>query len=206
MLVHHRSGNGEMQRRRPAIIERLWIKFCFDRWGVINNPQMRAARERAKIAWMLWRRWMMQEFGWIALHDSIDIVDAQLAFVDQESICWWFAFEKRDCSFDSPNSADEGTDQQRDDTEMRDEKRQMMFAPGPTRERGTRKICPEQNEPEIEPRGPVDVRARNLCIETGLVERTRDRGDDDYRKQHDREFQRCEEFKDRIVLPGGTLG
>src|SRR6266511_1873981 len=61
MLVHHRGCNGEMQRRRSAVIQWLWIELCFDRWGVINNPQMRTAREEAKVAWMLWRRRMMQK-------------------------------------------------------------------------------------------------------------------------------------------------
>src|SRR6266496_1577668 len=121
-------------------------------------------------------------------------------------ICWRFAFEKRDCSFDSPNSADEGSDQQRNDTEMRDEKREMMFAPGPTRERGTGKVCPEQNKPEIEPRGSVNIGARNLRIETRLVERPCDRSDDDHREQYDREFKRCKKFEDRIALPDGLLG
>src|SRR4030095_6445205 len=122
-----RGGNGEMQRRRSAVIQCLWVELCFDRWGVINNLQMRAACEQAQVAWMLWRRRMMQKLGGIAFYESIDIVDAQLAFIDQEPICWRFAFEKRDCSFNSPNSADEGSDQQRDDTEMRDEKCEMMF-------------------------------------------------------------------------------
>jgi len=110
-----------MQRWRSAVVHWLWVELCFDRRGVVNNSQMRAARERAKVAWVLCRRRMMQKLGGIAFYDSIDIVDAQLAFVDQEPICRWFAFEKRDCSFDSPNSADEGSDQQRDDTQMRDE-------------------------------------------------------------------------------------
>src|SRR5438874_4151834 len=167
---------------------------------------MPAARERTKVAWMLWRRRMMQELSGIAFYDSIDIVDAQLAFIDQEPTCWRFAFEKRDGSFDSPNSADKGSDQQRDDTEMRDKKREMMFAPGPTRQRGTGKVCPEQNKPEIEPGRSVNVGARNFRIETRLIECTCYRGDNDHRKQDDREFKRCEEFEDWVALPGGLLG
>ena len=170
MLVHHRGGNGEMQRRRSAVIQRLWVELSFDRRGVIDNLQMRAAREQAKVARML-RRWrMMQKLSGIAFYDPIDIVDAQLAFIDQEPIRWRFAFEKRDGSFDPPDSADERSDQQRNDTEMRDEKCEMMFAPGPTRERGTGKVCPEQNKPEIEPGRPVNVGARNFRIETRLIE------------------------------------
>src|SRR5262249_46475853 len=118
MLVHHGGGNGEMQRRRSAVIRWLWVELCFERWGVINNSQLRTAREQAKLAWTLWRWGMMQKLGGIAFYNSIDIVDAQLAFIDQEPIRWWFAFEKRDCSFDSPNSADKGSDQQGDDTKM----------------------------------------------------------------------------------------
>src|SRR4030095_11089342 len=205
MLVHHRGGNGEMQRWRSTVVQWLWVELCFDRWGVINNSQLRAAREQTKVAWMLCRRRMMQKLDGIAFYDSIHIVDAQLAFVDQESICWRFAFEKRDCSFDSPNSADKRSDPQRDDTEMCDEKREMMFAPGPTRERGTGKVCSEQNKPKIEPRRSVNVGARNLRIETRLIECPRYRGDDDHRQQDDREFKRCEELEDRIALPSGLL-
>ncbi len=101
---------------------------------------MRAAGEKAKIARML-RRWrMMQEFSRITFHDSIDIVHTKLALIDQKPIGWRFAFKKRDCSFDSPNPADERADQQRDDAEMSDEERKMMFAPRPARERGTGKV------------------------------------------------------------------
>src|SRR6478672_2656054 len=104
---------------------------------------MRAAGEAAKIARMLWRRRMMQKFCRITFNDSIDIVHTKLALIDQKPIRWRFAFEKRDCSFDSQNSADERADQQRDNAEMRDEKGKMMLAPWPARQRGTSKVRPE---------------------------------------------------------------
>src|ERR1700730_18486238 len=110
MLVHHRGGNGEMQCRRSAVIQWLWVELCVDRWGVINNPQMCATREETKVAWMLWCRRMMQKLRWIAFYDSIHIVRAQLAFIDQDPTGWRFAFEERDGSFDSPNSDDKGSD------------------------------------------------------------------------------------------------
>src|SRR4029453_8100473 len=137
MLIAHGGVNGEVQRGCPAVVQWVWVGLCFDCRGVIDNPQMRAAREWAKVAWMLRGRRMMQKLRRISFYNSIDIVDPQLAFVHQKPICRWFALEKRDCSFDSPNSADERSDQQCDDTEMRDEKCQMMFAPGPTGESGT---------------------------------------------------------------------
>src|SRR6478672_830342 len=104
---------------------------------------MRAAGEQSKIARAVRRRRMMQEFCRITLHDSIDIVHTKLALIDQKPIGWRFAFEKRDCSFDSQNSADERADQQRDNAEMRDEKGKMMLAPRPARQRGTGKVRPE---------------------------------------------------------------
>src|SRR5438045_2522440 len=167
---------------------------------------MPSACEQPKVAWLLWCRRMMQKLRGIAFYDPVDIVDSQLALINQEPTCWRFAFEKCDGSFDSPNSADKGSDQQRDDTEMRDKKREMMFAPGPTRERGTGKICPEQNKPEIEPGRSVNVGARNFRIETRLIECTCYRRDNDHRQQDDCEFKRCEEFENRIALPGGLLG
>src|SRR6266513_453340 len=121
---------------------------------------MRPAGQQAKVAWVL------QEFRGIAFYDSINVVHAKLTLIDQKAIRWRFAFEERDCSFDSPNSADERADQQGDDAEVRDEKSQMMFAPGPARQRGTRKVRPEQHEPEIEPWRAVNVGARNFRVET----------------------------------------
>ena len=37
MLVHDRSCNCEMQRRRAVLAHLLWIELCFDRWRVIDN-------------------------------------------------------------------------------------------------------------------------------------------------------------------------
>ena len=68
------------------------------------------------------------------------------------------------------------------------------------------KVRAEQNKPEIEPGRSVNVGARNFRIETRLIECTCYGGDNDYRKQDHRELKRCEEFEDRIALPGGLLG
>src|SRR5258708_6386147 len=119
---------------------------------------------------MLWRRRMMQKFGGESLHNSIHIVHAKLALIDQEPISWRFAFEERHGSFNSPNSPNKRSDQQRDDTEMRDKKREVMFAPGPTRERRASKVCPKQDKPDIEPRSPVITRARHFRTEDRLVD------------------------------------
>src|SRR5438093_13705182 len=105
---------------------------------------MRAAGEQSKIARTLWRRRMMQKFGWIAFHDSIDIVHTKLTLIDQEPVRRRVAFEKGDCSFDSPNSAVERADQQCDDADVRDEEGKMIFAPRPVRLRGTSKVRLEQ--------------------------------------------------------------
>src|SRR5439155_930037 len=76
---------------------------------------------------MLRRRRMMQKFRGIAFHDSIDIVYTKLALIHEEPISWRFTFEKRYGPFDSPNPAEERSDQQRDNTEMRDEKREVRL-------------------------------------------------------------------------------
>src|SRR5438034_11232981 len=152
-LIHHCSRNCEMQRRparrsfsgggRAPFARRRWIELPLDRRRVIDNLQMRSAGELSKVAWMVWRWRMMQEFSRIAFHDSINIVNAQLAFVNQKPVRWRFAFEERDCPFDSPNPADERSDQQRDDAEMSNDKCKMMFAPVRARERGTGKVRSE---------------------------------------------------------------
>src|SRR5439155_6034898 len=166
---------------------------------------MRAAGEEPKIARTLWRRRMMQKFGWITFHDSIDIVHAKLALIDKEPVRWRIVFEDRDCSFDSPNSADERADQQCDDAEMRDEEGKMMFAPRPARQRGTGKVRPEQNQPDIEPRRAIDVSARHFCVETRFVNRSRNRRDDHHREQNHRELQRRKKFENRVALPRRLL-
>ena len=74
---------------------------------------------------------MMQKFRGISFHDPIHIMDAQLMLIYQQAIRRRLAFEKSDGSFGSPNTTDERSNQQRDDTEMRDQKCEMMFAPGP---------------------------------------------------------------------------
>ena len=86
MLVHHRGRNCEMQRRPARQLSELRslygvrIQLPLDRRRVIDNLQMRAAGEQSKVARMLWRWRMMQEFSRITFHDSINIVHAKLAF------------------------------------------------------------------------------------------------------------------------------
>src|SRR5207244_11563132 len=112
---------------------------------------------------------MMQKFGGESFHDPIHIVHAKLAFIDEEPISWRFAFEERHGSFDSPNSPNKRSDQQRDDTEMRDQKCEVMFAPRQTRERRARKVCPEQDKPDIERRSPVNISACHFRSETRFL-------------------------------------
>ena len=149
---------------------------------------------------------MMQKFGGESFHNSIHVVHAKLALIDQEPISWRFAFEERHGSFDSPNSPNKRSDQQCDDAEMRDEKREVMFAPGPTRERRASKVCPEQDKPDVEPRSAVNISARHFRVETRLIERPRDCGNDQHRQQDNGELKRCKKFEERISLPSGMLG
>ena len=88
---------------------------------------------------------------------------------------------------------------------MRYEKCEMMFAPRPTRERGTGKVCSKQKKPKIEPRGPVNIGARNVRIEARFIERAGDCGDDDYGEQDDGELKRREKFEDRVALPSEPI-
>jgi hypothetical protein len=106
---------------------------------------MRAAREKAKVPRTLRMRRMMQKFRRKSFHDSIDIVHAKLALIDKETIGWRFGFEECDRAFDSPNPADERPDQQGDNAEMRNQKRKMMFAPGPTGKRRDCQVRAEKN-------------------------------------------------------------
>src|SRR5438067_1382876 len=110
-ILHSKIGpviiDFECERRtgdRAVVAE-----ICFDCWSVINDLQMPSACEQPKVAWLLWCRGMMQKLRGIAFYDPVDIVDSQLALINQEPTCWRFAFEKRDGSFDSPNSADKGS-------------------------------------------------------------------------------------------------
>ena len=144
---------------------------------------------------------MMDEFGRITFDDSIGVADAKLMLIDQQPVGRRFAFEKRDRSFDSPNAADERAREQRDDAEMRDEKGDVMFFPGPAGKRRDREIRREKNKPEIEPGRAIDVRARHFRVEGRFVNRAGDRADDEHGEQNDREFERSEKAENRIALP-----
>src|SRR5260370_8512320 len=130
---------------------------------------------------MLWSWRMMQKFRGIAFYDPVHIMHAELMLIYQQTIRRPFAFEKSDGSRGSRERADERSDQQRDDAEMRDQERKMMFAPRPAGESGDGEVRAEQNEPEIKPRRAVNVGASDLRIETRFVNRSRDRGDDQHR-------------------------
>src|SRR5205823_6425566 len=167
-LVHHGGRDCKMQRGRTAVSERFRIQLPFNGCRVIDDLQARAGGEPADIAWMLWRWRMMQKFRGICFYDSVNIVDTQLALIGKQPIGGRFAFEKSDGSFDSPNSADKRSDQQRDDAEMRDKKCEMVFAPGPARKRRNGKVSPKQNKPDVEPRRAINVGAGGFRIESSF--------------------------------------
>src|SRR5438034_665566 len=162
-LVHHRGRNCKMDRGRTAISERFRIQLPFNGCCVIDDLQARAGSESAEIAWMLWRWRMMQKFRGIPFYDSVNIVDAQLALIGKQPIGGRFAFEKSDGSFDSPNSADKRSDQQRDDAEMCDKKCEMVFAPGPARKRGNGKVSPKQDERSEEHTSELQSHSDLVC-------------------------------------------
>lgn len=205
-LIHHRRFDFEMQSRCAAVFQRPGIQFAFDCRGVIDNLQTRAARELAEISWTL-RTWrMMQKFRRITFNNSIDIVDAELMLIDQQSIGRRLAFKNRDRPLDTKNPANERANQKRNDAEMGDEKRGVIFLPGPARERGRGQIRAEQNEPGIEPRRAIDVSARYFGVETRFVECTDNRTRDEHSQQHDGKLERREKLEDRVLLPRGLVG
>src|SRR5437016_5138578 len=114
-LIHHGGFDFEMERRRATIFERPWIELAFNCRRVIDNLQTGAAREGAEILRMLRTGRMMQKLRRITFDDSIDIVNAKLVLIDQQSIRRRFAFEKCDRPFDTKNPADERANQKRDD-------------------------------------------------------------------------------------------
>ena len=173
-LVHHGGRNCKMQRGRTAVSKRFRIQLPFNGCRVIDDLQARAGGELAEIAWMLWRWGMMQKFRGICFYDSVNVMDTQLALIGKQPIGGRLAFEKSDGSFDSPNSANERSDQQRDNAEMRDKKCEMVFAPGPSRKSGGGEIGPKQNKPDVEPRRAINVGAGDFRIETRFVNRSGD--------------------------------
>src|SRR5919198_5400010 len=86
VLVHHGSRNGEVQCRRTGLREWLRIQLRLDCRRIIDNLQARTAGERAEIARMLRPRWMVQKLALVPFNDSIDVVDAKLPLVDQQSV------------------------------------------------------------------------------------------------------------------------
>lgn len=75
----------------------------------------------------------MNELDRVAFLDAAGIVEVQLMLVEKQPVRGRFAFEECDGSFDSPDSSDERTGQERDDAEVGDEKRNVMFFPPPAR-------------------------------------------------------------------------
>ena len=57
---------------------------------------------------------------------------------------------------------------------MSDEKCDVMFFPGPARERGDGQVRRQQDEPDVEPGRAVNVSARHFRIEGRFVERAGD--------------------------------
>jgi hypothetical protein len=121
--------------------------------------------------------------------------------IDEQMIGRRLAFEERDRAFDSPDPSDERTGQKRDDTEMRDEKRDVMFFPGPAREGRDGEIRREKKEPEIEPGRAIDLGARDFRIESRFVERARDRANDQNAEQDHRQLQRRKKTEEPGALP-----
>ena len=74
--------------------------------------------------------------------------------IDQETVAWRFAFEERDGAFDSPDPPDERPDQQRDNAEMRNEKGNMMFSPGPTGKRRAGQVRAEKTSQRLNQGAP----------------------------------------------------
>src|SRR5256885_3657697 len=155
---------------------------------------------------MLWVRRVMQKFRRITFDDSIDIVDAELMLIDQQSIGRRLAFKKRDRALDPKCPPDERANQKRDDAEMGNEERAVIFFPGPTRKCGRSQIRAEQNEPGIKPRRAIDISARYFGVETRFVESSDNRTRDEDRQQHDGELERREELEDHVLLPSGLVG
>src|SRR5206468_6296772 len=117
-LVHHGGRNCKMQRGRTAVSVRFRIQLPFNGCRVFECLQARAGGELAEIAWMLWRWGMMQKFRGICFYDSVNVMDTQLALISKQPIGGRLAAEESDGSFDSPNSANERSYQQRDNPEM----------------------------------------------------------------------------------------
>ena len=126
---------------------------------------MCTGREETKVSRMLRSGGSMDKFGRVTFDDPIGVVNAKLMLIDEQPVIRRIAFEKRDRSFDSPNASDERAGQQRDDAQMRDEKCNVMFLPGPAGESRHRQVRRQKNEPEIEPGCAVDICARDFRVE-----------------------------------------
>src|SRR5438552_11402033 len=106
----------------------------------------------------------MQEFRGITLGDPVDIANTELMLINQQPICRRIIFEKRNRAFDPPNPTNEGTGKQRNDTEVSDEKCDMMLFPRPARKCRDGKVRAEQNEPKVEPGRSIYISARYFGV------------------------------------------
>src|SRR3954469_19866491 len=146
----------------------------------------------------------MNEFHRITLHDAVSITDPKLMLVDQQPVRRRFAFEQRYRSFNTPYPPHQRTGEESNDSEVSDQKCDVMFFPGPARESRDGEAGREKKEPDIEPGRTIDIGARNLGVEARLVNRAGDRADNQDGEKHDRELERREKPEDRIALPAGA--
>ena len=200
-----------MKGGRASVIQRLRVQLALDRRCVIDDAQPRPAGEQAKVPRFLRRGRAMNEVGRVAFDDAVRVAHPELMLIDQQTIARRFAFEERDGSFDSPGATDERSGQERDDAEMGDEERDVMFLPGPAGEGRDNEVRREKEKPDVEPGGAVDIGAGHFRIEGRFVERARDGADDEDREQNDRQLEGSEKAEDRVALPawagsGGRCG
>ena len=206
LLSHHRGRDREMQRRYAVAFQRLWVQLSLHRGRVLQNAEPRAGRERSQIPRTLSGRRPVNELRRITFDDPIRVAHAQLMLIHEQPVRRRLALEERERAFHAPETSDERSEEQRNDAEMRDEKRHVMLLPRPARERRDGEIGDEKKQPEIKPRRAVDISARHLRIESRFPNRARDAGHDEHRQQHHRQLERSEELENAVALPAGAAG
>src|SRR5205823_14887354 len=117
-LSHHRGIERQMYGRRSAIRQWTRIQFGVNRVRVINDAQLGATGQRSEIARLPGTRATMKELRPKSFHDAVGITNAQLMFVDQQTICRRLSFEKGDSAFNSPNKPDKRGGQEWDNAQM----------------------------------------------------------------------------------------
>jgi hypothetical protein len=94
--------------------------------------------------------------------------DGQAGTIEENLVSGWGATGKVERTFESSGTTEEGTCEKNDNTCVGDHESDVVALPRPSGEGRADEVKAKKNEPQVEPRGSVHVRAGNARAEPRL--------------------------------------